>query len=289
MDGLLAEIDTPESISNPEIYKAAVHALKGVDETNPKSVKDLMADVSKIIENPPKSYLIYRNINAAAQDSASQIRSRKGRNGGYFLVPHPPKSEVDSAPTKAQLQKEKTQERHLWPLVAMWLREVKQMPSASHEIAHLKKGGVWSNPDVVGLNPIEELGFFDVEITTVEVKPSLSQWRYYFFEAVSHKRFSERVYFVYRTQEHDPEETEELRRYAEKYNVGLVELQLSDADHDSLTKWDKLSDDDKTTLLEYFVEIMPAPFEAISIRDKIGFLKQVGVDTKSDLYTFGSE
>ncbi|WP_299152396.1 hypothetical protein [uncultured Tateyamaria sp.] len=277
----------PENVAHPDVYRAALDVLSDANEFNAMTVSDLMDAIVEELPEHPKSYLIYRDINASAQDPLSRIRSRKGRNGGYFLVAATLQPTEPNLPTKQEADQEKTYERHLWPLVAMWLREVKQLNSATHEIANLKKGGVWSNPDVVGLTPIEELGFFDVEITTVEVKPSLHQWRYFFFEAVSHKRFSERVYFVYKTEEHDPKETEELRRYAEKHNVGLVELQLSDDDHKKLTKWSKLKDSEKSALLEYFVEIMPAPFEAISVRDKVSFLKQMGVSSKKELYSFG--
>jgi hypothetical protein len=116
----------------------------------------------------------------------------------------------------------------------------------------------------------------------------LSQWRYYFFEAVSHKRFSERVYFAYRENVGgDADQRSELLRYAEKYGVGVVEMQIDDDDFKKIRNWSRLTDAEKTTIIDSFVEVVPAPFEAISIRDKIIFLKQVGVNSKQDLYSFG--
>ncbi len=279
---------TPDGVEYPEVYTAALEVLKGVTEDQPMNVGDLMREVEALLGNGPKSYLIYRDLNAAAQEASSRIRSRKGRNGGYFALERVPKPATPEPQTEKQIYDEKALEKHLWPLVSLWLKQVKRLPGASHEIANLTKGGKWSNPDVVGLNPIEELGFFDVEVTTVEVKPSLVNWRLFFFEAVSHKRFSERVYFVYLDSGQNAEAAEDLRVYAEKYNVGLVRMELSDADYKSLTRWNKLKDEDKSAMLDYFVELMPAPFEAISIRDKIAFMKQIGISSKKELYSFGT-
>ncbi|WP_299726990.1 hypothetical protein [uncultured Tateyamaria sp.] len=276
----------PEGVESREVYLTALDILKSTSEDALMNVKVLIERISKKMDTPPKHYLVYRDLNIAAQDSLSQIRSKKGRNGGYFRLPKPAVG-LEKTPTQKDIDKEKTLEKHLWPLVSLWLKQVKRIPFASDEIANLKGGGKWSNPDVVGLNPIEELGFFDVEVTTVEVKPTLTLWRQFFFEAVSHKRFSERVYFIYRATNQDADQVEEIRKYAEKYGVGLVSMELTDDDYESLRNWKRLEEDDRSALLEYFVEIMPAPFEAISVRDKIQFLKQLRITTKSDLYTFG--
>ncbi len=275
-------------IELPAVYLAALKILEGTTEESPMSTSDLTVAVSREIEEEIKPYLIYRNLNQAAQDSASKLRSKKGRSGGYFLSKALELLE-DDAPTKSEKNKEKTQEKHIWPLVSLWLSEFKQIPNSSHGIANLKKGGTWSNPDVVGLLPIEELGFFDVEVTTVEVKPSLSQWRYYFFEAVSHKRFSERVYFVFRSASSSSAEVNELKRYAEKYRVGLVEIELSDEKYGNLSGWSKISEEERISMLDAFVEHAPAPFEPISISEKVDFMKQIGIKSKADLYNFGTK
>ena|GEM_PF-5611924 len=277
----------PEGVENQSVYLTALDALKGYDSDSPLPFKELAQKISSKAEDAPKTYLIYRDVNLAGQDPLSPIRSRKGRSGGFFLVEDAKLVVDDSVPTKAELKKEKTLEKHIWPLVAHWLRETKRIPNVSHEVASFKSRGSWSNPDVVGLHPFEELGFFDVEVTTIEVKPSLKQWRYYFFEAVSHKRISEQVYFVFRSDNDDLNEVEELKRYSEKYGVGLVELQLDDQQYASLANWKTLTDDDLTNLLERMVELMPAPVEPLSIRSKISFLRQMKIKSKSDIYRFG--
>ena len=67
-----------------------------------------------------------------------------------------------------------------------------------------------------------------------------------------------------------------------------MNLEIPDEEHEKLPKWDKMSEAERTAYLEYFSELMPAPFEPMSIRDKIGFLKQIGINSKADLYSFGA-
>jgi len=275
----------PESVKHKEVYLAALDVLKDTREDCPMSVKDLLSQINDRLEGRVKTYLLYRDVSNASQDPVSRISSRKGRGGGYYILSEGAVELDQSVPSKASKQ-EKVLEKYLWPVVALWLKEVKSVDRVSYEVANLKSGGVWSNPDVVGLSPFEELGFFDVEIVTCEVKPSLAQWRYFFFEAVSHKRFSERSYFIFRSDGSGSHE-EELRQYAEKYRVGLVKMDFSDDEVKGLSKWDSFSEEDKTEYVERFVELIPAPFEAISIREKVKFLRQIGVANKKNLFQFG--
>lgn len=284
-----SNVRVPEGIENPEVYSVAVDVLSSSSEDQPMSSSDLVQKVSEKLRDSPAGYLVYRALLQSTHVPESQVKSRKGRGGGYFLG----KPEVDQNVEENAVQlpkEERTLEKHLWPIVVDWLRLNRRFERVSSDIANLKSGGVWSNPDIVGLNILEDLGFFDVEITTLEVKPALTSWRYFFFEAVSHKRFAERVYFVYRSEgATDSEQKHELLRYAEKYGVGLIEIQLDDDDYKRLASWAKKSDSEKTKVLEAFVEIVPAPFEAISAREKIAFLRQIGVSSKAELYAFGQQ
>lgn len=275
----------PQSVKNESVYLSALNVLSGTSEDNPMSVKDLVAQISQKVDGDIKSYLIYRDISNASQDPASRISSRKGRGGGYFILTER-SVHADEVASPKSTKQERVLEKYLWPVVALWLKQTKSVDRVSHEVANSKSGGVWSNPDVVGLSPFEDLGFFDVEIVTAEVKPNLNQWRYFFFEAVSHKRFSERSYFIFRSEGSGSHE-DELRQYAEKYRVGLVKMDFSDDEVKSLVDWNKFSDVDKSEFLERFVEFIPAPFEAISVREKVRFLNQIGIGNKKDLFHFG--
>lgn len=275
----------PVGVKYPAVYQAALEVLKDTSEDAPMSVKDLVSGVAKILDPDFKTYLIYKDVSSASQDAGGRISSRKGRGGGYFISAGAGDQSDDVDQVKVNKQ-DKVLEQHLWPIVSLWLRKAKSVARTSYQVANLKRGGVWSNPDVVGLSTFEDLGFFDVEVVTAEVKPNLNNWRYFFFEAVSHKRFSERSYFVYRDDTGGSHESE-LRQYAEKYGVGLVKMDFSDDDVKNLAKWKAIGDVDKVQYLEAFVEIIPAPFDPISVRDKVNFLNQIGVVKKKDLHEFG--
>ena len=278
------------------VVELAIEILRDFTLENPKSTGALVKEISKKLdeESAPKDYKIYYALLASSKDETSKIQSRKGKGGGYYLAePLHEISDTDelkeniSVPTKEN-ESEKTLEKHIWPLVRDWLITSKGIARSSEKVANLKTGGVWSNPDVVGLSPIEDLGFFDVEIATVEVKPSLHNWRYFFFEAVSHKRFSERVYFAYRTNTSKPKDEDELVAYAEKYGIGLVRIELSDDDFEKLPQWGMLENSEKANLLDLCVEVVPAPLETVSLQEKISFLRRIKISSKVDIYEFGS-
>lgn len=285
----------PEGVRSIEVYRAAIECLSGRSQGNPMQVQELIRCVSaKLADGADeagaqvKSYLIYRDLNSASKDANSKISSRKGAGGGYFLAAPPDAVDGVSPQLEEAQARERTLERHIWPAVEMWLREEKKVSSACCGVANKKSGGVWTNPDVVGLTTIEEMGFFDVEITTVEVKPSLSNWRYFIFEAIAHKRVSDRVYFLFRTSGDSQAEIAEILRYAEKYRIGVVEFQVSSDDFACLPQWSSLGAQERLSFVERFVEHMPAPLDPISVRDKVSFLRQIGISRKPEIYSFGS-
>lgn len=92
----------------------------------------------------------------------------------------------------------------------------------------------WQNPDILGITFKELLGQEILELTTVEVKPSMDSWQQYIFEAVSHSMFVHRAYFAFlhglsvkdsedSRSEHSVRTTFDLR----KIGVSVQELLLS--------------------------------------------------------------
>lgn len=63
-----AEERIPESVKHKEVYLAALNVLKGTREDNPMSVKDLLAQISQILPDDVKTYLVYRDVSNASQD-----------------------------------------------------------------------------------------------------------------------------------------------------------------------------------------------------------------------------
>ncbi|MGI3165040.1 hypothetical protein [Pseudooceanicola sp. 200-1SW] len=274
-----------------EIYRKALVVLEGRTEENPLAVADLLSSVSSGMAGYPKDSYIYHLMLAASKADDSPISSRKGRAGGYFLVAE---GLIEAGPADAEAvseeeveRREKTLEKHLWPLFAEWLKSNKEIKNATHEIAHVKSGGVWGNPDVIGLRPLDRLGFFDVEVFSVEVKPELKQWRYYFFEAVAHKRFAERVYFAYRSDGAKTGDEAEILKFAEKYDIGVLRLEINQSEYDTLPNWKQLDERKKIELTEQIVEVVPAPSDPVALQEKLGLFDRIGIKSREDIYQFG--
>ena len=285
------EDKVPEEFKEPEpyaIYKEALSHLEGFTSSSPKTTNSLVESIRQNLEKNPGE--VYNILKRASKNELSPIASRKGRGGGYYLAPIQSRSEKAESTVDLQAEAEKsarTLERHLWPLINLWLREEKEIQNTSYKIAHKKGGGTWGNPDVVALRPTDKFGLFDVEITTVEVKQSLSNWRYYFFEAVSHKRFSERVYFAYRSDGSKTGDEKELVSYAEKYGVGIVRMELDDVHYSSLSYEGGLATTAQYELLDKFVEVIPAPYDPVPIAEKVMLMERLGITERSEIHRFG--
>ena len=77
---------------------------------------------------------------------------------------------------------------------------------------------------------------FEIEIYTAEVKPSIMSWKSWIFEAVSHSRFSERCYFIFRSDGEVTELVADLIDYAERFGIGIAVIEIDDDQYTSLIK-----------------------------------------------------
>lgn len=275
------------SVTDPTERSVLEHATLILEAQKGELMKTslLVQQVSEKLPEIDSRAEVYAALRRLAENPEVRIKSKRGRNGGYFL------SEIADAPLEGISEKKslKDLERHYWLVVSDWVKSEKGIRTASASVANLKKGGVWGNPDVVALIITEDLGFFDVEVQTFEVKTTLVGWKYYIFEAVSHKRFAERSYFVFRHNgDIGSEERRELISYGERFGVGIVRIDVDDNTAKRFVEWGKLSESDRIDIYNAFEEILPAPFFPISTHDKSKYLKSIGLATKSALYGFGA-
>jgi len=244
------------------------------------SAKDLIARIRSeggtlTIGDPTiLSYLSY----AANHDTLTKIDSGVPR-GGYWFNNEFEAPIVDEPPAPAPSPRE----AHLYELVRYWFQAKKDLPAK--DISQLKAGGIWGNPDIVGISSIDRLGFFDVEIVSAEVKLSEKDWRRFIFEAVSHKRFANRVYYIFRTKFETIKLPDEMDRYAEQYRIGIVLVPLND---DELARLG--NSEEKANLPNYadrIVERVPAVYDFVPPRYQIDFLERIGLRQKEDIIRFG--
>jgi hypothetical protein len=265
-----------------QIVSAAEKALRALSPSQDKALpaKDLISRIriengSLTIGDPAiLSYLSY----AANHDTLTKIDTG-GPRGGYWYNEEYQPSAQDESPVAAPTLRE----AHLYELVRYWFQAKNNL--RAKDISQLKAGGLWSNPDIVGISSIDRLGFFDVEIVSAEVKLSEKEWQRYIFEAVSHKRFANRVYYFFRTKFETVKIPEDMYRYAEQYRVGIVTVPLTD---DELARLG--SGEEKANLANYvdrIVERVPAVYDFVPPRNQIEFLERIGLTQKEDILRFG--
>lgn len=201
---------------------------------------------------------------------------------------------TDSVSVSSTSTRQQRQEREsvLYPPLADWVRS---RGFRARITSSSRRGKIWGNPDVTGLKVVE--GYFgnkDLEITTVEAKVSLADWRHYFFESVAHKRFSHRAYFVFAVGSDEPtvsaiNDVVPLREYGEKYGVGIAVVFLPVSTYDQLTKGN--IDGLNLTLDEIRIEeIWPASYDFISPAARVEFLENtLGLADDAAIYSFDNQ
>ena len=261
-------------LSKEEVVNIAIEILKEKEFKLGKDrgmrLADLLAEIKKRIskiypDESIKESAIYGILRDEVKRESGNIFSG-GPHKGYYYI------EGEGG------GKEKIRESSLYPIVEMWLNEKKQYGVVS-KVYNRTKNKKWGNPDIVGVNLYDDFGVKHIEIATVEVKPDLKDWRQYIFEAVSHKRFADKAYFMFwLTESEAMKELEEMYMYADKYNIGLCQITIGKKDIDG---WEKKSEGEKIEIIDScIIELFPAPIDDAGMREKLNFLKNLGVRSK---------
>jgi hypothetical protein len=169
---------------------------------------------------------LYNYLNHAAQNDNNSGIISMGPHRGYWLdegalttakkIEHVEEQLEPSPEKKNRIRREAT----LYEPVRKWLAASNYR---AENVADMRGGARWSNPDVLGIRVSKNFGLTDIEIVSVEVKTGLANWRQDIFEAIAHKRFANRVYYCYPVTEGLDKIDEEIRRYSELYRVGILQ------------------------------------------------------------------
>lgn len=254
--------------------------------------KDILAQANKVFNshNIPES-TFHATLSGLVRSNTSKINCL-GRKQGYFLTKDlssiQPGNEVE-AETEEKGKKEK--ERLLYPIFIEWLfthgfSKVRDTSSSRNQDL-----GTWGNPDITGIKIHETLGkTTDIEFVTVEVKSSSDNWKYWIFEAVAHKRFSNRSYFAFAYPEEMLNKIDaDLKQYAEIYGIGILVLPLAKEGYDAL----KNSKTDQYKIAEYsstdVIEISSSRYSPTYYHFRGRFLKAIGINSESELHEWGQQ
>lgn len=211
-------------------------------------------------------------LSRAAKEKSSKIVLKARRKGFYFkevkeVVPAIPISE-SITPLEMGLTKRRI-EAALYPIVRNWLVEEGY---DSRITDHTRSGGKWGNPDVTGIKFTENFDSSELEIVTVEVKATSEDWERQIFEAISHRRFSNRTYFAFAVDEDWANKLDmDLRYYADLYRIGVLLIEFSSSDFKNFVDGKPISADPSTVIVN---EIYSAPFNEIRAEYKRRFLNE---------------
>jgi hypothetical protein len=265
------KLDQSSTLSTSELFNIAQQEFP----------EDFGGDFSK------STFSVY--LSFSVKDTQSSINCL-GRRKGYYIstkakeiVEKSTETDTTAIADEESVVKRHQKELLLYPVLESWL--IAQGYQAEN-VSSTRSLGKWGNPDVAGINPMDNFSGLSLEVVTIEAKTSLDNWERHIFEAVSHRRFANRSYFAFA----HPEETiskipQDMRYYAELYNIGVLVLSLENETFDKLIKGTLQNpcEFDEVDIME----IYSAPYNFVQPRYQIKFCDAVGITCVKELYQWG--
>lgn len=274
--------------------KASLKKLDATREENKQKSDKIIEQACKIYPDlmsfvGTDSYKSY--LSSISNQSGSLIVRPLGKHG-YYLLPETTvledvkqEDEVQAEEVIVKIESErKEKEKLLYPILKTWLQE---QGYRTKDTSTQKVMGKWGNPDLTGIKVEDNIVATDVEIVTIEAKISSDNWEYNFFEAVSHRRFANRVYFAFA---HPLDLVKQLpsalRYYSELYDVGVLVVGMSKDDFDKFKKGqvEKIEYDSTDTY-----ELYSAKYFNLPTKFQKAYFKAIGINENRDLYLWGDE
>lgn len=235
-------------------------------------IRGLVTEGKLVIDVADGTILNY--LSNAAADANSKVISGGPRRGYWYAAPtetaQPKAPDVEEISQPAGGPKTTVQERDLYPLMELWLES---KGYTTKDVSTLKAGGKWGNPDNIGVDRVDVFGAVEIDLASCEVKLSDKDWELVIFEAISHKRFSNRSWFCYRTESEDAPLPKGIEYYAEKYRVGIVQIVLSDSQLLAL----KARETAPIEHVEDVIERIPALYDHVPLREKSDLIDRTGI------------
>lgn len=288
-------INEPPDFENEKglvvVNKVTVNALNllGANHNTPKKASEIYNKVKEIY---PKfeSYMsikVFRvYLSALSTDGRSAITKPEGKHG-YFInvsIDNDENIESDEIESDHPTSARTNRERLLYPFLRDWLMS---QGYRAKDTSLIKGNSRWGNPDITGLKIIDNVLSTEIEIATIEAKASLRNWKIDFFEAVAHRRFSNRAYFAFPIGDNKPREVlRELRYYSELYEVGVLLISMPEA---ALKEYESTGILPLENIEDYIdiIEFYTAKFNNLPIMYQKDFYKSLGIKERKDLYEFG--
>jgi hypothetical protein len=230
-----------------------------------------------------------QSLSRAVKDTESSINCLGKRQGYYMsavakeVVGVSVGAEDSLTSTEETPIARKQKEALLYSVLESWLIA---QGYQSANISANRSLGKWGNPDLAGINALDNFGSISLELVTIEAKISLENWERWIFEAISHRRYANRSYFAFA----HPEETiskipQDIRYYAELYNIGVLVLSLENETFKKLIEGTLNTDLDSEDV--DILEIYSAPYNFVQPKHQIKFCTALGINCAKELYQWG--
>lgn len=239
-------------------------------------------------------------LTKAVNDEESLVDREPGKYG-YILRSEPSEAlstaSDELAPqesgelSETERRRHEQREQHLYQIMVEWLQA---QDMRADNTSGTKRGGVWGNPDVVGIKLHDHILGADenIEVISVEAKTSLDNWRRDFFEAVSHKRFVHRAYYAFAFPSEEARvslipEYHEMRKYGERFRVGVLAIFLPPEAYNRLKSGTNVHE---VSLEESRIEeVWPAIYDEPLVTEMSDFLRDVlELDRPTKVREFGT-
>jgi hypothetical protein len=269
----MESMQRPQQVERVVCYILEAAQKKSANTTY--SSEEILRDYKNIMQKDERVIIIPDNsivtlISQLAKKSDSNIYCLGKKQGYYFS-----NASEDFLEESAIDESETTlKEKELYSIFTQWLSFSCDRVS---DIANSRSMHKWGNPDIFGVNVFYLLGQPQIEITTLEVKKDMKDWRKNIFEAVAHTLFANKVYFccVCKESEFEKDRTDMLL-YAQQFKIGILTIVIDD----DVKQPSALN-------VNMIREIIPAPNRTPEISMKKKFIESLNLYNMSDLYHFG--
>ncbi len=274
-------LERDKKLSSVNVYRSI--------ELHIKVKEEFKEDFKDIADNT-----FFQYLSNSVRDTESRINTM-GRRQGYYLVEIfennngksnniiPIENTNSSDDGTGNRNQRALKEPLLYPVLEAWLIGQEYQ---SDNISKGKVLGKWGNPDVAGIKPLDAFNAFSVEVITIEAKVSIDNWEQWIFEAISHRRFSNRVYFAFAHQNETINKIpKDMRYYAELYNIGVLVISVEDNNYKKLMDGnlvEPLSSDDVE-----IIELYSAPYNFVQPKYQLQFCKALDIKNIQELYHWG--
>jgi len=286
------------------VEKVAKTMLESLKASNAKKGKKSDAIYEEACKKYPEmketiSLDVFKSyLSSISRKQDSEITREIGKHG-YYLKEPPSEEELASSEIETGIidvkkepekliervereQERKSNEKKLYPILTNWLQE---QEFRTKDTSSMRTMDRWSNPDITGIRVEENLHSYEIEIATIEAKVTNDNFQYDIFEAVSHRRFSNRAYFAFAgPTEMMRKPDHELRYYSELYNVGVLLVAMDQSLFNEF-KAGKVAELDPDDIDIY--EIYSSLYETKQNRWQKDFLKALSIVESGQLWTWG--